>query len=1211
MKAAPHKVSKRGAACAMSPKDGASLNETNKSPTTISTTPDAKTVPRFRTKTTLRASDKKALPPTGSSSSNPTCIESDDDQETLTTSIRTASEIRAQINDTSMGPVSPSDGAGRPPVVQRRVGGMPVIPCNILHAGREILECHKCIVKPNHILFETSANDQICVMFADIKRFLVYIDPQEDFMTNDYSLEGKNGAPVSSVILTLGAIPKVLQRDFQPPVSIPTTTSTIPKPSDRGSDEEPDIGEPFLILQLCVEDFLNTYMSHIRQMYSDRFLSRTYHEIDRSEAATYFQRSSECRRKYLEFESKSVKNLKMIKNGNNGNATANERSVTVVENPNRVLLVYPQKAIRGAVSITVSDIRRLRAGEFLNDSIIDFYLKYLQFQVIPEHLRDRFYFFNTFFYKRLILNSSDESDTDAQRKVGELGYEHVRKWTQNVDLFEKQFIFVPINEHLHWSLAVICFPSLLINNNPKRLSNTESTTVNKSLHRTPTPKKSRALLRDSPEDEPTPESGSRAVVSKKQKKQNQQSSVLNQQTNRPYILVFDSLGMQKLIVVKTLRRYLELEYKDKYSKFRIPSGDYIKLDQEQPPLQVAKTPPASPGVFGELVQRVKHAVNHLLNRDESTSHSLEKGGLVPVKTEITDTTPPRELKLDAKSLSSYCPKVPSQDNHCDCGVFLLEYTEQFVKHPPPNYAVAKRFDHPEWFSMEDIIAKRRQIRNILYELSDTKDIFDRVIAEEQEQESDEPESKSNKNSNNDIPAPSNNKRTVSKPAKRQTRNSNGDNKVAGAQSNAKPKMKRKANNNNNNNNTKQSKTTVETSPTDEEDVTSNGTTVTPVPVPAKRIKGRSRSGSDENRQLASFKQIHAQMMQNMSQAAVESNNGSNGPRMATKEERQKLRAKEEDKKRKALQRLRIDPEDRLNPWRGSPRIDYTAGSRSGSKNTRFGDESASGANHPENGSHPDNRDMEEVQERTAILGKRGRSDHPSSAVNYPPIRKKSKQDAEETSNIHQLSGDGQAVDQSSAACDMELEPHPNGHSAPNGQGSDRYEPEREDTSSQHTVPEPTSVHISEQTGEQIGEQTGEQTGDHPSADSSAASHENDEWGVIQDPESFPYCLSRKHPNKSDKSRIVPQVNGLVSSFRGGSKRTAQSEWDRPISTPKSPDDSTDRINFDKRDSSRFSYSPRDPDDGPNKYSRTSFSDRRWRPDNRSGRPTGHSRYRGR
>ena len=35
---------------------------------------------------------------------------------------------------------------------------------------------------------------------------------------------------------------------------------------------------------------------------------------------------------------------------------------------------------------------------------------------------------------------------------------HAARWTKGLNLFEKDFIFVPINEHLHWSLAIICTP---------------------------------------------------------------------------------------------------------------------------------------------------------------------------------------------------------------------------------------------------------------------------------------------------------------------------------------------------------------------------------------------------------------------------------------------------------------------------------------------------------------------------------------------------------------------------------------------------------------------------------------------------------------------------------------------------------------------------------------------------------------------------------
>ena len=33
------------------------------------------------------------------------------------------------------------------------------------------------------------------------------------------------------------------------------------------------------------------------------------------------------------------------------------------------------------------------------------------------------------------------------------------KWTGEVKLFEKQYLFIPINETLHWLLAIVCFPA--------------------------------------------------------------------------------------------------------------------------------------------------------------------------------------------------------------------------------------------------------------------------------------------------------------------------------------------------------------------------------------------------------------------------------------------------------------------------------------------------------------------------------------------------------------------------------------------------------------------------------------------------------------------------------------------------------------------------------------------------------------------------------
>ena len=36
----------------------------------------------------------------------------------------------------------------------------------------------------------------------------------------------------------------------------------------------------------------------------------------------------------------------------------------------------------------------------------------------------------------------------------------MEKWTKNVNIFEKDFLIVPINKNSHWYLAIICFPYL-------------------------------------------------------------------------------------------------------------------------------------------------------------------------------------------------------------------------------------------------------------------------------------------------------------------------------------------------------------------------------------------------------------------------------------------------------------------------------------------------------------------------------------------------------------------------------------------------------------------------------------------------------------------------------------------------------------------------------------------------------------------------------
>ena len=111
-------------------------------------------------------------------------------------------------------------------------------------------------------------------------------------------------------------------------------------------------------------------------------------------------------------------------------------------------LTYP-KVGKKKTTVEWSDLERLDEGEFLNDNLISFYLRYLEQRLEEERpeLAKRVYFFNTFFFATL---------TSAHKGRKRFNYEGVQKWTRSVDLFTYDYIVVPINEQAHWYLAIIC-----------------------------------------------------------------------------------------------------------------------------------------------------------------------------------------------------------------------------------------------------------------------------------------------------------------------------------------------------------------------------------------------------------------------------------------------------------------------------------------------------------------------------------------------------------------------------------------------------------------------------------------------------------------------------------------------------------------------------------------------------------------------------------
>jgi sentrin-specific protease 7 len=124
------------------------------------------------------------------------------------------------------------------------------------------------------------------------------------------------------------------------------------------------------------------------------------------------------------------------------------------------ILIYPPGT--GGMPINTEDYMCLATDQYLNDVIIDFYLNYLRLELLDFDQRKRTHIFSTFFYKRLTtMTSKHRQEKDfAKMTAAQKRHLRVKTWTKNVNLFEKDFIIIPINEQSHWFLAIVCFPHL-------------------------------------------------------------------------------------------------------------------------------------------------------------------------------------------------------------------------------------------------------------------------------------------------------------------------------------------------------------------------------------------------------------------------------------------------------------------------------------------------------------------------------------------------------------------------------------------------------------------------------------------------------------------------------------------------------------------------------------------------------------------------------
>jgi sentrin-specific protease 7 len=327
-------------------------------------------------------------------------------------------------------------------------------------------------------------------------------------------------------------------------------------------------------------------------------------------------------------------------------------------------IMYPPK---GKIKVTVNeeDIERLDDGNYLNDTLIEFYIRWLEHHLLQDKpdIAKRIYFLNTFFYERLTTNSKGKRG---------FNYEAVQRWTSKIDLLSYDYIVVPVNENAHWYVAIICNAPRLLASNPEVLEMSESQgegaviddvkeigdklTTKKSDVKSPDHVHTSATstsIGDKLDRQVTPEPtvvtsdvvqapAPRSTPTRKGKRKSHVPPPRKYNPGGLRIITLDSLGLKHSPTCTNLKEYLVAEIKS------------------------------------------KHGV---------------------------DIPPPGSIGMTATN-------IPQQDNFWDCGLFLLSYIEKFLERPDEfiHGLLQNNLDYvTEWPEAVDM---RNKIRDILFSLQE-------------------------------------------------------------------------------------------------------------------------------------------------------------------------------------------------------------------------------------------------------------------------------------------------------------------------------------------------------------------------------------------------------------------------------------------------------------------------------------------------------------
>ena len=331
-------------------------------------------------------------------------------------------------------------------------------------------------------------------------------------------------------------------------------------------------------------------------------------------------------------------------------------------------LVYP-KTGKKRETVDFQDLERLDDDEFLNDNLIGFYLRYLEHYLEREkpEIAKKVYFFNSYFFERL---------TQAQKGTKAINYAAVQKWTRTVDIFSRDFVVVPVNENLHWYVAIICnLPNL------------------------------RRKLADDEEDDEVESIATSETIPPTKGESGEKGQTQKEQAEEP-----------------------DGETRSSFAGLSLGDDGNVDSANEGPPAFASDVKPHPSPRQKKGPGRRKSARRSLIKIDPNKPVviTLDSLGLSRSVTRtalkdyvVEEGKAKRSLDLERGALDGVTAKgIPTQKNYSDCGLFLCAYMERFVLDPYQfvHDILQRDMDEGKDWPMMSSDELRSRLRNFILEL---------------------------------------------------------------------------------------------------------------------------------------------------------------------------------------------------------------------------------------------------------------------------------------------------------------------------------------------------------------------------------------------------------------------------------------------------------------------------------------------------------------